>query len=213
MNHMRMVSLGRACEVAFQIRMHSNKTDSDFFDWLITPFDGLMEALRSNLDGLLEADELYLQADKNFVNNKRTGIQYGHVFMRDESHNIPDTFLEDLPRVREKFDYLKAKFFSNAKSEGPICFIRRDINSSQAKILEEQLEAMFPSLDFKLACVNAEDVGLGDTNSPRIIDLRIVNSAHDGLGFPEPWAEALTGAGLTTQPFAQTKEHIVIPFH
>lgn len=210
---MRMVSLGRACEVAFQIRMHSDKIDSDFFDWLITPFDGLMAALRSNLDGLLEADELYLQNDKNFVNNKKTGIQYGHVFMRDENHNIPDNFLDDLPRVRNKFDYLKEKFFSNAKSEDPICFIRRDISSIQAKILEEQIEAMFPSLDFKLACVNAEDVGLSDAKSPRVIDLRIVNGAHDGLGFPESWAEALTGAGLTTKPFVKTKEDIVIPFH
>ena len=210
---MRLISLGRPCEVGFQIRMHSKKSDGDFFDWLITPFDSLMMALNNNFENLLNLDDLYRQEDMNFVNNRVTGIQYGHVFLRDKSHNIPANFLEDLPRVQSKFEYFRRKFCSNADGSQELCFVRRDVNSEQGQVLEARIAEMFPSLDFKIACVNSQDLGIWMLKNPRILDLRVVDGGHDGLGYPQDWATALVEAGLTDHPFDKTKEDIVIPFH
>jgi len=210
---MRLVSLGQACEVAFEIKIHSPKADSDFFDWLITPFDGLMMALNGEFKDLLNPEDLYLQDDKNFVNNRRTGIQYGHVFLRDDFHNIPDAFLDDLDRVQSKFDYLIEKFHSYKQGGEQICFVRRSVDSSQAVILHDRLIEIFPALDFKIACVNAADLGISSLPSSRFIDLRVVDGGPDGLGYPEEWANALVLAGLTDQPFVKSKDDIVIPFH
>lgn len=213
MYSMRLVSLGQACEVGFQIRLHTSKTDSDFFDWLITPFDSLMISLDNRFSGLLNSDDLYLQEDRNFVNNRVTGIQYGHVFARNANHDIPDNFADDLSRVKSKFSYLKRKFLSYAETESPICFVRRNINNIQAEALNAKFVTMFPTLNFTICCVNSSDAGISTLDSDRFIDLRIVDSGPDGLGDSESWAKALVGAGLSDKPFQKTKDEIVIPFH
>lgn len=210
---MRLISLGRACEVGYQIKLHTPKSDGDFFDWLITPFDGLIAALDQQFQHLLNPEDLYLQEDRNFVNNRVTGIQYGHVFLRDETHMIPSNFLDDLPRVTQKFEYFREKFFSSGRGSDPICYVRRDINADQAVLLEQRLEAMFPTLQFRIACVNSEDLGISAIQSDRFLDLRIPDGGPDGLGNPDYWAEAFVAAGLTDRPFQKTKDEVVIPWH
>lgn len=211
-NGMRLVSLGRACEVGFQIRLHTSQVGSDYFDWLITPFEGLMMALNQNFEGLMDGQDLYRQEDKNFVNNRRTGIQYGHVFRRNERHEIPHNFLDDLDCVKEKFNHFKNRFNSYQHSSEKICFIRRDINGGEAISLCEKLQSIYPSLNFSLACVNEHDLGSAVSGDSRIIDLRVPNSGHDGLGHADHWAEILMAAHLTDRPFQKKKSDIVIPF-
>lgn len=210
---MRLISLGRACEVGYQIKLHTQKTDGDFFDWLITPFDSLITALDRNLENLLNPGDLYLQEDKNFVNNRITGIQYGHVFLRDEAHLIPENFLEDLPRVQQKFEHFRAKFLASGQGGEPICFMRRDVNAEQAMVLDQRLIGLFPSVNFQIGCVNSADLGIAALANDRLLDLRIPDGGHDGLGYPDPWADALVAAGLTNQPFQKTKGDVVIPWH
>jgi hypothetical protein len=172
-----------------------------------------MKALSDGLCDLLNESDLYLQEDKNFVNNRVTGIQYGHVFLRDSEHNIPVNFVADLGRVTSKFSYLRNKFYENANGSSPICFVRRDINAEQAEILSSKISEMFPALEFKIACVNSTDLGISLLTNVKLLDLRIIDSAHDGLGHPEHWAAALVEAGLTDRPFQKTKEDIIIPYH
>lgn len=206
---LRLISLGKACETAFQIRLHTPKVDADFFDWLITPFDGLMKILHEEFSGHLNPRDLYLQDDRNFINNAITGVQYGHVFLRDAiTHLHPDNFLDDLERVQSIFDYLAEKFIRNASAGLPLGFVRREIIPSQALELESFFRARFPELQFNIIAVNGTYQGVGDLDPARFSELTVPASGPDGLGLADEWATALVGAGLTDRPFQKTKDDV-----
>lgn len=204
---MRLVSLGYTCEVAFEIRMHTPKNDADYFDWLITPFDALIGALNSRFEHQLHADDLYLEGDKNFVVNRRTGIKFGHIFKRKD-HDIIDDFLSDLDRVNSIFSYLSEKFERNANRGEPLGFVRRNLSSAEAQILADTISSLYPRLDFKIIAVNAENLNCAALDPMRFCDLVIPPSGNDGLGHPEPWAAELIAKGLTETPFIRTKDDV-----
>ena len=204
---MRLISVGGACEVAFEIRMHTQKTDADFFDWLITPFEALIDVIQADFTGLLDAEDLFLQDDKNFVVNRRTGIKYGHVFQRDASGKIIEDFGSDLPRVTEIFAYLAEKFRTNARNGMRLGFVRRGCDPAQAGRLITAIETAFPELVFQLIAVNSELLGCSDIDE-RIVELAISESGPDGLGHPQIWADRLVEANLTDSPFNKTKDEV-----
>lgn len=205
---MRLISVGQACEVAFEIRMHTPKVDADYFDWLITPFDGLIQALNSGFTNQLQAEDLYLQDDKNFVVNRRTGIKFGHVFKRDSAGDIITDFETDLDRVTSIFEHLSAKFEINARSGAPLGFVRRDLTPDQALIFTETISALYPELEYKIIAVNEVDMECRKLDAERFIDLVVPPSGHDGLGLAEAWAAEMLATGLTAETFVKTKDDV-----
>ena len=205
---MILISVGSTCETAFEIRMHTPKGDADFFDWLITPFDALVGAIRSDFTDLLRPEDLYLQDDKNFVVNRATGIKYGHVFKRDGNGDIITDFLSDLDRVVSIFRHLKGKLDKRVVSGEPLGFVRRGLTPDEAVMLRDTIADRYPALAFKIIAVNATPVDCAARDPDRFIDLTIPDSGPDGLGHADAWGAALVAAGLTDTPHVRTKDQV-----
>lgn len=103
-----IVSLGRHCQAAHQIRRIAETAwQPQFFDWLITPHDGLIGLLENRFGGFLESGNIAIDGvhgEFQRVIDRRYGVEVLHDFP------IGEDVTERLPLVRAKFAHLARRF-------------------------------------------------------------------------------------------------------
>ncbi len=72
----KIISLGRACDIAFHIRRCFGQEEAYPFDWLITPVEALTTLVRTDFDGFLDPASLF--ARPKGVLDRRLGIHFRH---------------------------------------------------------------------------------------------------------------------------------------
>jgi Putative papain-like cysteine peptidase (DUF1796) len=79
----RVVSLGRSCQPAWQIRRFTGVEDAQVLDWVITSDAALTATLASGFDGWFHKDRLDFQPGRQAV-DRMTGVRFIHEFENAE---------------------------------------------------------------------------------------------------------------------------------
>lgn len=174
----KVLSLGMACDTAFQIRRNFAQTEAYPFDWWITPYDGLRELIAGDFAGLLSEENL--ERSGQYVVDHRFGLAMMHDF-------------ENLERFRDTLDAVRAKYrrrisrwlalFTNPVS---VLFVRGQqyaddsvIGESKARALLALLRDKYPKAQVHLLVQNPPEAGIPELMEDNLWILQ--------LKTPDPW--------------------------
>jgi hypothetical protein len=113
----RYASLGRDCEVGFQLKRVRGAQETGFFNWNITDPKALLSLLSSNFAGILQSENLTLHGDSGLVRDASHDYMVHHEFNISLFRDAPD-YSEKLLKLQEKFIYFADLFRQAAASPG-----------------------------------------------------------------------------------------------
>ncbi|MGH6926347.1 MAG: DUF1796 family putative cysteine peptidase [Propylenella sp.] len=202
----KLISLGQACEVGFQLRTHSGDNTAHFFDWLYTPAQGLIDLVRSDFAPFRPKDLRLLNAGTRLgaVEHVPTGIGFAHQFPR-HGKVIPADFLKDYPAFASRIEYLTTRFRDTVHKH-PVQFVRRHMSRTEALSVEDATRRIFPAADVRFLYVNSPDAAPFETPLGRSASLPTVKSP---FGDSIAWAGLLGQEGLIAAPFRLAPTQIV----
>ena len=205
-----LISLGSVCEVAYQIKLHTDKDESDYFDWLITPIAAVVFALERNFEGMFDLNDLEIFANGEAVHNKKTGIMYLHTFPLSEDRLVLPNFRDLYPDASSKFLHFRRKFLALKDRNDPVTFIRRDVSPEEASLLCETIRRNFSKLKFRLIAVNVPGEYPNDGfNNDSVKQIEVPKSGPGGLGVSEIWCQEFIRIGLVDHGFRKEYHQIV----
>jgi len=195
---MMFLSLGGNCVPGFQIERKFG-ADGMYFNYTVTPYQGLVRLLESNFKGSLEKGNLAIGQweGHDSVYDSTTNIFYHHDFLcSPERHHAngrrmitPDDISSYYHAVKSKYDYLAAKFLKTIASGVPLAFIRREYDGScldPAKM--ERVDDLLRSLgakNYRLICVH-HDSSLEWHSTHKGYDYFL--AAYETRPLPSAWA-------------------------
>ena len=144
------ISLGATCQTAHQLRRLKLRKFSGPLDWFISyPSSKLSRLLNTRFNGFMEVNNLRLI---NIVDN--------HYVLRDTEYHVdsyhdfplPYNPNQLYPKFKEQVDRRVSRFLKTIKT-GPVCFVRTDTSSSEARLLEQALSGISYK-DFRILIVN-----------------------------------------------------------
>jgi hypothetical protein len=145
-NYTRLVSLGRGCDCAHQIRRFTGIESASYFDWLATPHSALVKVLRLRFDGCFAQENLVVAEEDTTVRDDLTGLHYHHNFSRsaDKKTIAPSAIEREYERESAKMSFLARRWFETIRNE-TVLFVRRDTPTvPQALELYQALEEQVP---------------------------------------------------------------------
>jgi len=213
------ISIGRNCQSRYQIsrtlyiRKHgtdsgfflgnnrntSNDFGTHFFDWSVTPVDGLIKILDSDFKGVFRIENLDVTNRNNGkaqVIDRLTGLKYLHDFPYGKQGTINSEELPFYyPRVKEKYDYLVGKTKRLLASNNNILFVlcgrARDVQLKEIIRLLEKKTSKFTILYLPWTNKNFREIGNDLQQHPRIIYRPIIKEAYPGNNIC--WEQAFSG--------------------
>ena len=114
---MHVISLGYFCSVAEGIEKMGLRTASYPFDWVISDFRGVIQAINNHFENLLEYEQLY-QSKAHF--GRYQNMEYGISFFHD--FNPYQSLQEQLPEAQRKYSRRIERFYESVSE--PTLFIR-----------------------------------------------------------------------------------------
>ena len=156
------ISLGRDCQIPYQLQEHGYRAASFPLDWVATPIDAVCSLLENEFDGFLDRDALHLETvpdprgteSRCIVNG--LGVQFFHDFPTD------DGFLFTYASVKRKYDRRIARFYEVMRSGSRIVFLRYPLTREEAVTLRDLIRRKFPELVFEIVAVNPREDGDAD---------------------------------------------------
>jgi hypothetical protein len=169
MNYYKVVSLGRACDIAYQIRRHFGQTEAYPFDWLITPIDGLIKIIRSDFSGFLDRDQLIVKDGQ--VVHRDTDVIFVHDFEEAEVDKLDEL----LPAIAEKYARRIDRWRKVIHSHEPILFVRGSqsvgngiLADEDARSIYRALSKTYPRADIHLLAQNTPESHIETKSHGRI---------------------------------------------
>ena len=143
---MHVISLGYFCSVAEGIEKMGLRSASYPFDWVISDFRGVIQAINNHFENLLEYEQLYQsKAHSGRYQNMEYGISFFHDF------NPYQSLQEQLPDVQRKYSRRIERFYESVSE--PTLFIRYisdedKINGTSKELLwiEENYELIMQTI-------------------------------------------------------------------
>jgi hypothetical protein len=149
-----IVSLGRACQPAHQIRRLFGVQTAQVFDWIITPDAALRTLLETRLDGFFSRDRLIMGPEACVI-DAVTDVRFLHEFPAGSDVNAK--YAEHAPR----FEMLTERWRALMASRRRVLFIRQhawDPDPRDTAIrLRRTLDAVAPELNYKLLYLTEHD--------------------------------------------------------
>ena len=133
------ISLGHFCSVAMELERFGLRSASFPFDWLITDFRGVIDAIDSNFEHFFD-ETLFAQSSKQLYCYKNT--KYDFEFVHDFSKY--EQFHKQFATFREKYERRILRFYKTIRE--PTLFIRYIESESELKWIEKNREHVFASL-------------------------------------------------------------------
>jgi hypothetical protein len=174
----KVVSLGPDCQTAYQIRQVINQEEAYLFDWVIAPASVVSRAFENLFSEIIASSGLMLkeaQADRNFIYDSKSGIEYHHDFRND--HN----FLESFDEVKSKYEFIKSRMIALLRSDAAVLFVHHEGTDEEVLSLEKAISTAFPTLSFKILEVKC------NPDLQRVEQGRVVTVGISGDG--ESWQE------------------------
>jgi hypothetical protein len=163
---MKYISIGNACSVKYNIDKYRGKSETLFFDWLMTSMDSVIEILNcNNINNILYSDNIVRDSDNPYhCNNSRIIIKSLNycVSIHDLSKNYTDDdFLNFIDKYSRRFE----RIIEYIKSNEQICFIRMGYVSCD-KIYKfiETIKKINSNCDFTIVVIDNNK-----ENKPEII--------------------------------------------
>lgn len=179
-----ILSLGSDCDVALQLRRTGWLQTPSVFDWLVTPWDAMMNVLEDN--GKRLAQQFYLSHDGRGAACEFYNLVYWHEFTRNQHHlvEINDTAAK---QTRSKLLHKMARMRAACETDGYVLFIRAGIVtdapidrfangkvflSSELDRCTKLISTLYPKLRFSLLCIDYAGRDNVDATPPS--DTRII---------------------------------------
>jgi hypothetical protein len=179
-----VVSLGIACQAAAQIKYNEIRIRAYPFDWLVTPFDGLISFIINKGAGFLEPGNF---CSHGLIRNSNSLLVkdsiYNFSFMHDFEGEDP---LFSYAEVKEKYDRRIKRFFNLLESNKKVLFIRVTISKAQAKQLDQVLQKHYPNLSYTIVAVSDKEDAKMDWGLPRVRNFYLIQD-WDWMGDDEVW--------------------------
>jgi Tfp pilus assembly protein PilF len=203
-----LISLGRNCDVAFQLRMHGQENVPHFFDWLGTPASALSKVFAADFD-VFHADDLVFRTDNSthYVEDAATGIVFFHQFPMLSGHVTSD-FMLFYAHFIKNFKF-QARRFREYVQTLPCTLVRRDITEPEAIALEEVFFARYPGADVQFLYLVHDQNEFVTSNG----HARHIPRTASSLGNPDVWIKLLTEEGLIGQPYRHATVEILGASH
>ena len=122
-----VVSLGGACEVAYNLRRHFNFEMAFPFDWWITNLRGVIDALDPENDPYADLICSRVGSDvvSSNVHTKDNNIDIHHEFLGD--------WREQVGVARDRFQYLRTRLLTLNSASSTILFVRHKGDATAAE--------------------------------------------------------------------------------
>ena len=157
---MEFISLGRHCDVAYNIAKYIKKQPTQFFDWLRTDFKCILHILNlNNIDNIFNLEnikvdkELYAHENeiaitlKNFEENNLTLLFHHEIKLKDYNNynntEINNKLNEFIDKYKRRFNRLNELIKSNNK----LIFIYKITNHFDYKIYISEFEKVILSIN------------------------------------------------------------------
>lgn len=136
----RYTSLGRDCEVGFQIKRVLGFQESGFFNWNYTDPEPLLSLLSSDFSGILEAENLSVHTGGALIRDASHDFFMHHEFDINLFKDAPD-FSKRLVDLKAKFDYFINEFKKSAASPNHTAyFLKYEAANARGFALKVQAE-------------------------------------------------------------------------
>jgi hypothetical protein len=161
-----IVSLGSACSVAGALRDNGLRHIAYPFDWLVSPFNGLCQAISDDFKHFLQEDSLTIRTFDRFGIVDYYGFEFVHDFPADRPNDsfavlngenhvtggiVVDNWKEFLPTIKEKYARRITRLNTLLTGSDTVYFIRYgDTTKAQAMILKNIIKQKYPTLAFTL---------------------------------------------------------------
>lgn len=178
---------------------------TSYFDNLVTPFDGLIEALNRGCHKILRPEDFEIASWEGFPSAReiKTGIFFHHEFKGGNQAATTNQELvrQDIDGVNEKFSYLAKRFLEVARSSDPKCYIRREYNGdSLDSVRMHEIRAALIDLgakNFALANAHQSDFYKGLIVHDDIRYIQVPKGEDDGwMGCDIRWSHAFLALGV-----------------
>lgn len=185
------VSLGTACQSAWQLEVNEVRKWAYPFDWLITSFDSLVAFISNKGEGFFEKENLEI-----------IEILYGeslsflHVVDRKyDIHSIHDLFFPNMynyDKVKAKYERRIQRFFALLESNRKILFVRTQINRSETIYLDNLLHHLYPNLEYTLVAISDDPDAQNDWGLERVRNFYMQQTPGEWQGDYQKWKEILS---------------------
>lgn len=184
------ISLGSSCQSAWQLEVNGVRKLAYPFDWLMTPFDGLVSFIINKGEGFLEKDNIevieILHGDP---------LSFLHVADRKyDFHSMHDFFFPDMYNygdVKAKYERRIQRFFDLLESNKKILFVRTQISRDEAVRLDDLLHYLYPYLEYTLVAINDDPDAQTDWGLKRVKNFYMQSTPGDWGGDYQKWKEIL----------------------
>lgn len=171
-----IISLGQACTVAGALREYGIRVAAYPFDWIVSPFAGLYQALEDDFIHFLQEDSLIIRSYDKYGIVDYYGFEYVHDFpamqpndefaeLIGEGHVTGGVLRDDwksfLPQVKAKYTRRIERLHNVLSTAVENVYLIRygGITQNQAVQLRDLLYKKYPQLDFELIIlVNSVDL-------------------------------------------------------
>jgi len=153
------VSLGRDCEVGFQLKRVLGAQEAGFFNWNITDAPALLALLQHDFSGILEAENLSLYGGGSLVHDRSHNFMVHHEFDTELFSQAPD-FDRKLEKLRDKFVYFIEKFRETAASPDKTVYFYKCFHSEArdlATALQPLLARYHGDNPFNIVVIQTQD--------------------------------------------------------
>jgi len=183
----QVVSLGRACQPAYQLRRLTGVKTAHVFDWIITPDKGLLRWLETDLDQFFARDRLTVD-QRSVVIDQPTETQFLHEF--PPGADFEKAYEENAGR----FAMLVERWRNLLASDQHVLFVRQHGWSNDARAaalrLRDTIAAQAPRLRFKLLYLTPDEQG--DWREQGIINRFLRQpEPYEWTGDDDAWGEVL----------------------
>jgi predicted Zn-dependent protease len=203
-----LISLGRNCDVAFQLRMHGEENIPHYFDWLGTPTHGLIKVIELDFD-VFHPDDLAFNYDHPhpYVYDRITDIAFFHQFPLFNGQTTRD-FMLFYSNFNKIFKFQARRFREYVRTL-PVTLVRRDITEPEALELEKVFFERFPGTDVQFLYL----VHHGEEFKTANGHARFIPGTSASLGEPSVWIKILTEEGLISTPYRHATVEILGASH
>lgn len=208
MSSRHLISLGRACDVAFQLRMHGAENIPHFFDWLGGSIESFINIIAADFN-VFDAENLTYVTDHTFrhVKDRVLDLAFWHQFPLIDGHTTADYMLF-YPTFIKTIQF-RARRFREYVTSHSVTLVRRDITQDEALRLEDVFFNRFPNADAQFLYLVHED---DEFQTPHGHARHIPRTSFS-LGEPEVWINILTEEGLIARPYLHSTVEILGASH
>jgi hypothetical protein len=200
-SYQHVVSLGRGCQPAHQIRRIAERSTACPFGWILTTDKGLVELIASDLEGFFARETLRRGAD-GYMLDPRNATRFQHEFPPGSDFDVQYAL------HASRFEMLVARWRELLRSEQSVLFVRQhgwdaDARACAAR-LRDAIRGQAPRLRFSILYLTGDAADEVPWDEQGIVNHRLPQpEPYDWKGDDAAW-ERLLGDALRVAPGGDT---------